>query len=99
HGRHNPMWLDWKLVAGIPFDIPISGYGGRTVNILRLFSARGSEEFDMSIFNARDYIRAVEQNIREETITKVLNPSDSVPVNRELRLIQEYFLVFCAIRD
>jgi len=99
HGRHNPMWLDWKLIAGVPFDFPVAGYGGRTVNILRLFSARGSEEFDMSIFNAGDYIRAVEQKIRAETITKVLYPSDAVQVGRELRLIQEYFLVFCAIRD
>jgi len=99
HGRHNPMWLDWKLIAGVPFDFPVAGYGGRTVNILRLFSARGSEEFDMSIFNAGDYIRAVEQKIRAETITKVLYPSDAVQTGRELRLIQEYFLVFCAIRD
>ena len=99
HGRRNPMWLDWKLIAGVPYDFPVAGYGGRTVNILRLFSARGSEEFDMSIFNAGDYIRAVEQKIRAETITKVLYPSDAVQVGRELRLIQEYFLVFCAIRD
>ena len=98
-GRHNPMWLDWKLIAGVPYDIPVAGYGGRTVNVLRLFSARGSEEFDMSIFNAGDYIRAVEQKIRAETITKVLYPSDAVHTGRELRLIQEYFLVFCAIRD
>ncbi|HMD32787.1 MAG TPA: glycogen/starch/alpha-glucan family phosphorylase, partial [Candidatus Acidoferrales bacterium] len=98
-GRHNPMWLDWKLIAGIPYDFPVAGYGGRTVNVLRLFSARGSEEFDMSIFNDGDYIRAVEQKIRAETITKVLYPSDAVQVGRELRLIQEYFLVFCAIRD
>jgi starch phosphorylase len=99
HGRPNPMWLDWKLIAGVPYDIPVAGYGGRTVNILRLFSARGSAEFDMAIFNAGDYIRAVEQKIRAETITKVLYPSDAVQVGRELRLIQEYFLVFCAIRD
>jgi len=99
HGRQNPMWLDWKLIAGVPYDFPVSGYGGRTVNILRLFSARGSEEFDMSIFNAGDYIRAVEQKIRAETITKVLYPSDAVQVGRDLRLMQEYFLVFCAIRD
>ncbi|HUK53127.1 MAG TPA: glycogen/starch/alpha-glucan phosphorylase [Candidatus Binatia bacterium] len=99
HGRHNPMWLDWKLIASVPYDFPISGYGGRTVNILRLFAARGSEEFDMSIFNAGDYIRAVEQKIRAETITKVLYPSDAVQVGRDLRLIQEYFLIFSAIRD
>jgi len=98
-GRRNPMWLDWKLIAGVPYDFPIAGYGGRTVNVLRLFSARGSEEFDMSIFNAGDYIRAVEQKIRAETITKVLYPSDAVQTGRELRLIQEYFLVYCAIRD
>ena len=98
-GRRNPMWLDWKLIASVPYDFPVSGYGGRTVNILRLFAARGSEEFDMSIFNAGDYIRAVEQKIRAETVTKVLYPSDAVQVGRDLRLIQEYFLVFSAIRD
>src|SRR5262249_24733836 len=50
-GHYNPMWLDWKVVVGVPHDMPVVGYGGRTVNYLRLYSARASQEFDMGIFN------------------------------------------------
>src|SRR6266446_2954163 len=98
-GQYNPMWLDWKILIGVPHDMPIVGYGGRTVNYLRLYSARSSAEFDMQIFNAGDYLKAVEQKIASETITKVLYPSDTVEAGQELRLVQEYFLVACAIRD
>ena len=98
-GSYNPLWLDWKVIVGVPNDIPVVGHGGRTVNWLRLFSARGSSEFDVQIFNAGDYIRAVEQKISSETISKVLYPSDTVAQGKELRLVQEYFLVACAIRD
>ena len=98
-GGYNPMWMGWKLLVGIPYDMLISGYGGRTVNLLRLYSARSSHEFDMQIFNDGDYFRAVEQKIASETISKVLYPSDAIVAGRELRLIQEYFLVACAIRD
>ena len=98
-GRYNPMWLDWRLLVGVPYDMPVVGYGGRTVNLLRLFSARASRDFDMQIFNAGDYLKAVEQKIASETISKVLYPSDTVPSGQELRLLQEYFLVACAMRD
>lgn len=98
-GHYNPMWMDWKILVGVPYDFPIVGYGGRTVNYLRLYCARSSADFDMQIFNGGDYIKAVEQKIASETITKVLYPSDTVEAGLELRLIQEYFLVACAIRD
>jgi len=98
-GAYNPMWMDWKVIVGIPYDMLISGYGGRTVNLLRLYSARSSHDFDMQIFNGGDYFKAVEQKIASETISKVLYPSDSMVEGRELRLIQEYFLVACAVRD
>jgi starch phosphorylase len=98
-GGYNPMWLDWHVVVGVPCDVPVVGWGGHTVNVLRLFSARSSDEFDMAVFNAGDYIRAVEQKVRSETISKVLYPSDSMEAGRELRLVQEYFLVACAVRD
>jgi len=99
HGHYNPMWMDWKVLIGVPHDMPIVGYGCRTVNFLRLYSARASREFDMHIFNAGDYLRAVEQKMASETISKVLYPSDAVEAGLELRLVQEYFLVACAIRD
>jgi glycogen phosphorylase len=98
-GQSYPMWLDWKLVVGVPYDMPVVGYGGRTVNPLRLFAARAPSEIDMATFNSGDYVRAVEQNIAVETLSKILYPADDVPAGRELRLLQEYFLVACAVRD
>ena len=98
-GGYNPMWLDWKILIGIPHDMPIVGYGGRSVNYLRLYSARSSHDFDMGIFNDGDYIKAVAQKISSETISMVLYPSDAQVAGQELRLVQEYFLVACAMRD
>ena len=66
---------------------------------LRLYAARSSRDFDMQIFNDGDYFKAVEQKIASETISKVLYPSDAIVAGRELRLVQEYFLVACAMRD
>src|SRR5262249_43569692 len=97
--NYNPMWLDWKVMIGVPYDMPIVGYGGRTVNYLRLYSAVSSAEFDMQIFNRGDYIKAVEQKISSETVSKVLYPAASDDAGKELRVIQEYFLVACSIRD
>lgn len=98
-GNDNPMWMDWKILIGVPHDMPVAGYGGNTVNYLRLFSARSSDEFDMQIFNEGDYFKAVQQKMSSETISKVLYPSDSVEAGKELRLVQEYFLVACSVRD
>lgn len=98
-GGYNPMWLDWQVVVGMPCDVPVVGFGGNTVNYLRLFSARPSSEFDIGIFNEGDYFKAVEQKIATETISKILYPADSFEAGKELRLVQEYFLVACALRD
>ncbi|MGD0290570.1 MAG: glycogen/starch/alpha-glucan phosphorylase [Candidatus Binataceae bacterium] len=99
HGEYKPAWVDWRMISGVPSDLPIVGYGGHAVNYVRLYSARSSSEFDMQIFNAGDYMKAVEQKMVSETISKVLYPSDSVQAGRELRLLQEYFFVACAVRD
>jgi starch phosphorylase len=98
-GAYSPRWVDYQVIVGVPHDLPIVGYGGRTVNVLRLYSARASDEFDISIFNAGDYINAVQYKIQSEAISKILYPSDQVKSGRELRLLQEYFLVACATRD
>jgi starch phosphorylase len=99
HGSYNPMWMDWMLIKGLPHDMPVVGFGGGTVLKLRLFSAKASHEFDMRIFNEGDFFRAVEQKIASETVSKVLYPTDMFESGRELRLVQEYFLVACALRD
>src|SRR6185503_7115691 len=98
-GVYKPAWVDYKVIVGIPYDMPIVGYGGRTVNVLRLFAARSSDEFDIGIFNAGDYIAAVQHKINTEAISKILYPSDVIDRGRELRLLQEYFLVACSVRD
>jgi glycogen phosphorylase len=98
-GRMTSHLVDAQILIGIPYDMPIVGYGGRTTNVLRLYSARSSHEFDMQIFNQGDYLKAVELKIGTEIISKVLYPSDSVRAGRELRLVQEYFLVGCALQD
>lgn len=98
-GVYAPKWIDYKVIIGVPHDMPIVGYGGRTVNVLRLFTARASDELDIGIFNSGDYIRAVHEKITSESISKVLYPSDVVAAGKELRLLQEYFLVACSVRD
>ncbi|MBI2889562.1 MAG: glycogen/starch/alpha-glucan phosphorylase [Nitrospirae bacterium] len=98
-GRLFAKWLDARPVMGIPYDTPVVGHGGQTVNTLRLWSARSAEEFDLQDFNAGDYVAAVEAKIGAETLTKVLYPNDAVSAGRELRLKQEYFLVACSLHD
>jgi starch phosphorylase len=98
-GNLKQAWVNYKVVVGVPTDMPIVGYIGQTVNWLRLFTARASEDFDIEIFNRGDYIHAVEQKIASENISRVLYPSDSAIAGKELRLVQEYFLVACAIGD
>lgn len=98
-GEYLPMWMGWKTVVGVPYDMPIVGHGGETVNSLRLYAARSSESFDMQIFNSGDFVKAVEQKVASETISKVLYPTDAVDAGKELRLVQEYFLVACSLRD
>jgi glycogen phosphorylase len=98
-GEYAPRWVDTESFRGVPYDIPIAGFGGRTVNILRLFSARASAEFDMDIFNSGDYIDAVKRKVESETVSKVLYPREDVTYGRELRLMQEYFLVTCSLQD
>lgn len=96
---YNPAWMDWQTIAGIPYDMPVVGYDGKTVNRLRLFAATSTDQFNMAIFNAGDYLQAVQQKILSETVSKILYPNDSSRSGQELRLTQEYFLVSCALRD
>lgn len=98
-GNRRQRWTDYNIVLGVPNDMPVAGFGGQTVNYLRLFTARASQDFNIEIFNRGDYIRAVEQKIASENISRVLYPSDSVLSGRELRLVQEYFLVACSLQD
>ena len=86
-------------VLGMPYDVPIAGYRNGTVNTLRLWRARASEELDLADFNAGDYLAAVADKDVSENISKVLYPNDLTVMGKELRLQQQYFFVACSIHD
>jgi glycogen phosphorylase len=99
HGRIKVRWVDTRHVLGMPYDVPIAGYRNDTVNTLRLWRARASQELDLADFNAGDYLSAVEDKDLSESISKVLYPNDLTVMGKELRLQQQYFFVACAIHD
>ena len=99
NGKIGYIWADTHRLYGVPYDFPIVGFDGKSVNYLRLFSAKTDEELDLNIFNSGGYMEAVRDKIRTETISKVLYPSDNVISGKELRLTQQYFFVSCAVQD
>ena len=98
-GQGRVRWLPEAKVLGEPSHTLVPGYGTGTVNMLRLWRARATQEFDFQLFDEGDYARAVEQKVESENITKVLYPNDSTPQGQELRLKQQYFFVTCSLRD
>lgn len=98
-GRLRARWVDYETVLGIPYDYPIPGYGNNTVNNLRLWAAKSTEEFNLTFFNTGDYIKAYEAKNLTENITKVLYPNDNIEQGRELRFKQQYFFVACSLHD
>ena len=98
-GRPVARWVDGKTVLGVPYDIPVAGFGTNTVNTLRLWQARASAEFDLKVFNDGDYERSVVAKNDSEVISKVLYPNDNFAFGKELRLRQQYFFVACSIAD
>ncbi|VGO12865.1 Maltodextrin phosphorylase [Pontiella desulfatans] len=93
------VWEDFQVFEAVPFDVPIIGYGVNTVNMLRLWKSQPAEGFRLDVFNQGDYVRAVEEKNWAENVSKVLYPSDYTYAGKELRLIQEYFLASCSVRD
>jgi len=99
HTMHGVTWHPGRVVKGIPYDVPIAGYGTPQTNFLRLWSAQAAEEFDLDAFQVGEYWRAVETKIRSENLTKVVYPNDASPAGKQLRLEQQYFFVSCALQD
>jgi starch phosphorylase len=92
-GQHTTVLL------GVPYDRPVVGYGGKTINTLRLWGAASSDYFDLAEFNHGDFIRAVLDRIVAANMTRVLYPDDSTAAGQRLRFGQEYFLVACSLAD
>ncbi len=92
-------WHPGSIVKGVPWDIPVVGYEGKTVNVLRLWQSEASDYFNWDVFNAGGYVDAQRENVQAETISKVLYPNDETEAGKELRLIQQYFFCSCSLKD
>ena len=84
---------------GVPFDRPVVGYGGKTINTLRLWAANAPDYFDFEVFSHGDFVGAVAETLTAESLTRVLYPDDSTSMGQGLRFLQEYFLVACSLAD
>ncbi|MFG0263865.1 MAG: glycogen/starch/alpha-glucan phosphorylase [Rhodopirellula sp. JB055] len=101
-------WHDGKLRAvpggcthllGVPYDRPVVGYGGQTINTLRLWGIGTPDYFDFGEFSSGDFVGAIVDRVVAESITRVLYPDDSTRAGQALRFVQEYFLVACSLAD
>jgi starch phosphorylase len=92
HGRPSTL-------IGVPYDRPVVGYGGKTINTLRLWSAATPDFFDFQQFSSGDFVGALAETLTAETVTRVLYPDDSTAEGKGLRFLQQYFLVACTLAD
>jgi len=86
-------------LIGVPFDRPVVGYGGSTINTLRLWAANAPDYFDFQAFSHGEFVGAVAETLEAESLTRVLYPDDSTSMGQGLRFVQEYFLVACSLAD
>jgi starch phosphorylase len=86
-------------LLGIPFDRPVVGYGGKTINTLRLWAAAAPDYFDFARFSRGDFVGALAETLAAESLTRVLYPDDTTSLGQGLRFLQEYFLVACSLAD
>ena len=88
-----------STLIGVPYDRPVVGYGGKTVNTLRLWAAATPDYFDFQAFSHGEFVGALAERLGAESLTRVLYPDDSTSMGQGLRFVQEYFLVACSLAD
>ena len=88
-----------STLIGMPFDRPVVGYAGKTINTLRLWAAAAHDYFDFEEFSHGDFVGALAETLGAESLTRVLYPDDSTTLGQGLRFVQEYFLVACSLAD
>ena len=94
-----PCPVDRQALIGVPYDRPVVGYGGKTINTLRLWAAAAPDYFDFQEFSSGDFVAALAESLTAESITRVLYPDDSTSRGQALRFVQEYFLVAASLAD
>jgi len=98
-GALHPIVGRPSTLIGMPFDRPVVGYGGKTINTLRLWAAAAPDYFDFQAFSHGDFVAALAETLEAESLTRVLYPDDSTTQGQGLRFVQEYFLVACSLAD
>ncbi|HXS22808.1 MAG TPA: glycogen/starch/alpha-glucan phosphorylase, partial [Gemmatimonadales bacterium] len=98
-GQLQPIIGRPSTLIGRPFDRPVVGYGGKTINTLRLWEAAASDYFDFQAFSHGEFVSALAETLAAESLTRVLYPDDSTARGKGLRFVQEYFLVCCSLAD
>jgi starch phosphorylase len=98
-GALRPVVGRLSTLIGIPFDRPVVGHGGKTINTLRLWAAAAPDYFDFQAFSHGEFVGAVAETLAAESLTRVLYPDDSTIRGQGLRFVQEYFLVACSLAD
>jgi starch phosphorylase len=98
-GNHSAELVETRNLLGMPWDIPIAGFGGSSVNFLRLWESKAASEFDFRAFDRGGYVEAVHERDSSEIVSKVLYPNDSTESGKELRLVQQIFFVSCSLQD
>jgi glycogen phosphorylase len=88
-----------STLIGIPFDRPVVGYGGKTINTLRLWEAVAPVSFDFQAFSHGEFVSALAGTLAAKSLTRVLYPDDSTTRGQALRFVQEYFLAACSMAD
>lgn len=97
--KDRAFWVESHDILGIPYDMPVVGYGGKTVNTLRLWKSESPDKFDYARFNRGEYYSSVEAETEAAALTKILYPNDSFYHGQELRFKQQYFFVSCSLQD
>ncbi len=98
-GKLRPVAGRPSTLIGMPFDRPVVGYGGKTINTLRLWAAAAPDYFNFQGFSSGDFVGALAGTLAAESLTRVLYPDDSTSMGQALRFVQEYLLVACSLAD
>jgi starch phosphorylase len=99
NGAFQPILGRPSTLIGLPFDRPVVGHGGKTINTLRLWAAAAPDSFNFQVFSHGEFVSAVAESLAAKSLTRVLYPDDSTTKGQALRFVQEYFLVACSLAD
>jgi starch phosphorylase len=85
-------------VYAVPWDLPVTGWGTKNVNTIRLWKVEPAEEFDFNLFNSQRFDDAVIMRNRVQDICRVLYPNDTTYDGKVLRVRQQYFFVSASLQ-